>query len=249
MLFPTISIIIPTYNSALSLSETLESIINQTYPHFQIIIVDGKSNDGTLDIINQYNRYITQWISEKDHGIYDAMNKGIAMSKGDYLYFMGSDDIFYSPHVLEKIFTESNNLNYEVVYGNVIKKSKGIIYDGEFTLLKLKEKNICHQAIFTHRKVFLRIGNFNTRFKILADWDFNIRWFTNKKVSRKFVGVTVALYNDTAVSSGYFEKGFYEYKDKYLDKYLYSWYFLIFRKMLRFMRKTRTYLKKSVPFV
>jgi glycosyltransferase involved in cell wall biosynthesis len=246
---PIVSIIIPTYNAASTLEETFKSIISQTYSHYEILVIDGKSTDPTLDIVRKYDTHIKKWISEKDQGIYDAMNKGIEMAKGDYLYFMGSDDVFYSDRVLESLFMEAGNLNYEVVYGNVIKKSKGIVYDGEFNPLKLKEKNICHQAIFTHRRVFDKIGKFNTRYKILADWDFNIRWFTNKNISRRFVHLTIAVYNDISSSSGYFEEGFYKYKDELLDKYIYSWHFLMYKKILSFLRKTGAWLKKFVLFV
>jgi glycosyltransferase involved in cell wall biosynthesis len=240
---PVVSIVIPTYNSASTLQETLESIIAQTYPHWEIIIIDGKSIDHTLEIIKKYESHISQWLSEKDNGIYDAMNKGILMSKGDYLYFMGSDDIFYSNGVLERIFTESRYCDYEVIYGNVINKSTGDIYDGEFTVFKLKEKNICHQSIFTNRKLFESLGNFDIKYKALADWDFNLKWFTNIKVKKIFVPEIIALYNDLATSSGYFEQGFYKHKDEFLDRFIYPWYALLYKKTIKFLRNKLRVLK------
>jgi glycosyltransferase involved in cell wall biosynthesis len=215
---PLITIIIPTFNSASILENALQSAISQTYIHKEIVIIDGRSQDETLNIINRNKEHIAAWVSEKDEGIYEAMNKGILLSKGDYLYFMGSDDTFYSKDVLKLIFTDSSNCIYDLIYGNVINKSNGTLYDGEFNLEKLKEKNICHQAIFTRKKVFDLIGHFNTKYKALADWDFNIKCFANKKIKIKFSPLIIANYNDLGFSNAYFEKGFYQYKDNYIDQ-------------------------------
>src|SRR5690606_18219293 len=108
--------------------ETIESIINQTYKNVEILVLDNISKDATCNIVNEYvNKYPQIKLnSEKDKGVYDAMNKGINLSKGEFLYFMGSDDVFYSNTTLELIFSKEN-LNYDFIYGNVIfKKSKKI---------------------------------------------------------------------------------------------------------------------------
>src|SRR5689334_2190715 len=99
--FPTVSIIIPTYNSEVLLETALESILRQTYPYREIVIIDGGSTDRTVDVIKHYSRHVAYWVSEKDAGIYDAMNKGVEAATGDWLYFMGSDDQLYEADTLE----------------------------------------------------------------------------------------------------------------------------------------------------
>lgn len=112
---PLISIITVTYNTEKLLERTIRSIIEQTYPRIEYIIVDGKSKDGTLEIVKKYEQHISKWISEKDKGIYDAMNKGLALATGDYVLFMNSGDELFAPDTLEKVFASADDA--DVYYG------------------------------------------------------------------------------------------------------------------------------------
>src|ERR1700755_616928 len=94
---PTLSVITIVYNNVRDIERTMLSVLNQTYPNIEYIIVDGASNDGTLEVIKRYETRITKLISEKDEGIYDAMNKGLAIATGDYVVFMNSGDELYAP--------------------------------------------------------------------------------------------------------------------------------------------------------
>lgn len=199
-----ISIIIPTYNCAATLSRCLDSVLNQCYKNFEVIIVDGFSSDATMLIVNKYVKLNANivWVSEIDKGIYDAMNKGIKMAKGEWLYFLGSDDILLSNEVLNsmnKVFNQTKA--YDVIYGNVTSTKFQGIYDGEFTNDKIFLKNICHQAIFFKKEVFRKIGTFNLKYIVHADWDHNIRWFLSKKVKKKYVNIVCAEYSDGGFSS------------------------------------------------
>lgn len=100
---PLISIIIPTYNCENTFTIALKSVLSQDLEEKEIIIVDGGSSDGTLDLLNKYDQQIDYWISEPDNGIYDALNKGIDLANGEWLYFLGSDDKLYDNHVLTDI--------------------------------------------------------------------------------------------------------------------------------------------------
>ena len=188
MSIPFFSIIIPTYNSAKTLSACLESIVNQSFQNFELIIVDGVSADETISIVKHFKEINLniRWVSEKDDGIYDAMNKGVKMAKGEWLYFLGSDDRLSNLNVLQKVFF-LNKEEYNVVYGNarVIGNTNwakdGDVYDGKFDLHKLLQKNICHQAMFYHKKCFT--GNapfFKSEYKLCADWDFNFRCWAER---------------------------------------------------------------------
>jgi glycosyltransferase involved in cell wall biosynthesis len=181
------SIIVPTFDSGLSLSNCLTSIVNQTFTDYEVIIIDNNSKDNTLEIISDFSSKHNniRWISESDRGIYDAMNKGIKIAKGSWLYFMGSDDRFYNNSVLSQISDSIKLTPNKILYGNVLIDGdagwakNGQIYDGEFTLLKLIDRNISHQAIFYHKSVFKRQGGFNRKYEICADWDLNLRLWSS----------------------------------------------------------------------
>lgn len=198
---PFISIIIPTCNSDKTLCECLESILNQSFLDYEVIIVDGVSSDNTMPIVKHYANSFpnVHWISKRDKGIYDAMNKGARLAKGEWLYFMGSDDTIFSKDTLNEIKKELKD--FDVVYGNVLSTRFNGIYDGSFTKEKIYEKNICHQAIFFNKRVFKKIGEFNLRYSSHADWDHNLRWFLSGKIKRKYVDLIFANYADGGFSS------------------------------------------------
>src|SRR5579863_7406616 len=105
---PTLSVITIVYNNVRDIERTILSVLNQTYPHIEYIVVDGLSTDGTLEIIKRYKTKISKLISEKDEGIYDAMNKGLAVATGDYVVFMNSGDEFYEAETVSKVFAASS---------------------------------------------------------------------------------------------------------------------------------------------
>lgn len=203
MYSPLLSLIIPVFNSEKTINRTLNSILSQTFTNFEILIIDGASSDGTLKIIKDYGKKDNRirWRSEKDSGIYDAMNKGVKMSKGNWIYFLGSDDNLYDKNVLRNVFCTQHYENYDVIYGNVHSTRFGGLYDGEFNNEKILERNICHQAIFLKENVFEKVGNFNLKFKTQADWDHNIRWFFSRKIKYKYIDVIIANYADGGFSS------------------------------------------------
>lgn len=180
---PFISVIIPTYNSEGSLANALESVAQQTYAEWEMIVMDGLSKDNTTGILSAFaerNSKLT-WVSEKDEGIYDAINKGIRRSKGKWIYVLGSDDVLYDADTLRKIAEVLTASASDLVYGNVKVigdanwARDGALYDGEFPLEKLVQKNICQQAVFYRRSVFDRLGYFNPQYPVCADWDFALR--------------------------------------------------------------------------
>jgi len=193
-----ISIITPTYNAAKHLETCIQSIKQQSYFQWEHIIIDGGSSDGTLELIKKYPHL--KWISEPDAGIYDAMNKGIKLARGEWLYFLGADDVLYNSNVFENLKSHLSS-NVDVVYGNVSSTRWKGLYDGEFNSKKLVDKNICHQAIFFKKSVFDKIGLFDLRFKVYADWEHNWRWFFNPSITHKYAPLTIAEYADGGFSS------------------------------------------------
>jgi len=194
---PKISVITPTLNSEKTLEACILSVANQTYSNKEHLIIDGQSTDGTLSISKKHaaNYPQTKWVSEKDGGIYDAMNKGIDLSSGDWLYFLGSDDIFCSNTVLNDIFNRKKVSKFDVIYGNVKWGITEQLYDGPFSRLKLLQKNICHQAIFTRKNVFDRLGKFDIRYKVVADWVFNMQWYNRRDIRHCYIDIAIARHD------------------------------------------------------
>jgi glycosyltransferase involved in cell wall biosynthesis len=193
---PVFSIVVPTYNSGRTLSTVLDSILHQDFANFEVLIIDGASKDDTLLIAKQFNDPRIRVLSEPDSGAYNAMNKGIALAKGDWVYFLGSDDKLADNNVLRKVADAITMNTCELLYGNVKMVGEaswaenGAIYDGPFTIEKLVAKNICHQAIFYKKEVFAKLGLFKEEYKVCADWDFNHRCFAS--VRCQYVDIIVA---------------------------------------------------------
>ena len=196
---PFLSIIVPTFNSEVTIKKCLDSIISQSFSDFEVLIIDGISKDNTLSIVNKFNDPRIKIISESDKGIYDAMNKGITLGRGDWLYFLGSDDELYEREVLQKVYLfVERKRNYKIFYGNVLVcgdagwAKDGTIYDGSFSFSKLLNKNICHQSVFYKNCVFKKIGFYDIKYKINADWDFNLRCIAKYKF--QYINFIVAIF-------------------------------------------------------
>ena len=197
-MLPKISIITVVYNAVRTLEETILSVINQNFENYEYIIIDGGSTDGTVEIIKKNQDKITLWISESDGGIYEAMNKGVSLSRGEWIYFLGADDLFYNNFVLQNLSILMLDSS-KVYYGNVLFKNKNIIYDGAFNFFKIATRNICHQSILYCRQVFEEF-DYNLRYKIYADYDLNLKLFNHKKISFKHINLTIAIFNDNGLS-------------------------------------------------
>lgn len=192
-----ISVIIPTYNSADTIQACLDSVLSQSFTDYEIIIMDGMSEDNTLDIIRNYGDERIRVYSQKDKGVYDAMNKGIDAANGDWLYFLGSDDRLYDDMVFDNIVNYIERNVCDIVYGKAFFSKKNDFHKGLFEqedlLLRL---NVCHQAIFYKKFVFNRLGYYNLKFPINADWDFNIRCASTPDLKIDFIDLAIVIYND-----------------------------------------------------
>ena len=221
-----ISIVIPTFNSENTLSNTLKSICEQTFKSIEILIIDNCSTDNTLRIVADYQELyktiIFQIHSDADKGIYDAMNKGISLAQGDWIYFLGSDDTLYNNDVLEKIYQFTNSKSLDVIYGNVTSELFGGVYAGEFDYPMLMHKNICHQAIFFKKTVFKKIGNFKSKYPINADWEHNLRWFFNRRIKNQYIELIICNYGMMGISSKKKDEVFKTEKEKIILKYCWT---------------------------
>ncbi len=189
---PTITIITAVYNGGRYLEETIQSVIGQTYSNIEYIIIDGGSKDNTVDIIHKYNSQLHYWISEKDKGVYDAWNKGIAKAGGDWIVFLGADDILASNTIIEECVNDlaqaiKNGIRY--VYGKInllsFKGDKLLTTIGKPWPASKKKvfqyMSVTHCGAFHHKTLFSDYGSFNTDFKIAGDYEFTLREFSRGK--------------------------------------------------------------------
>lgn len=164
---PKISIIVAVKNCAISIEKTLTNILSQLYDNIELIVIDGVSIDGTVDIINKYKSKIAYFISEPDEGIPDAYNKGIRVASGDWIYFLNADDVFYSDTTLYDLFGGGQDYaKYDLVVGRVY-ATNGRIFSGTFSLPLLIRNTIHHQSIF-YRNSLLKIIPYSTTYKRYA---------------------------------------------------------------------------------
>lgn len=170
---PLISVITVVFNGVRHIEQTILSVINQSYKNIQYIIIDGGSDDGTLEIIKKYNNKIDYWLSENDEGIYDGMNKGLSKASGATIGILNADD-WYEPNLFENI-SKFTNLNNSVLYGGVNLIDKyGIStysYIPSDNLERLKKvMHLCHPATFIGQEVYKKIGVYDKSYKISADY-------------------------------------------------------------------------------
>lgn len=207
---PKLSIIIPTFNSGSHIERCLQSVGVQTFRDYEVILQDGASSDDTIRIASGFHDASPEMnlkiFSEKDEGPYDAMNKACRKASGEWLYFLGSDDELHDENVLRTVLDSPSVGTSDVIYGNVRMigdtswAKDGSVYDGSFDLRKLLSQNICHQAVF-YRATFARgIGQFDTRYTVCADWDFNMRCWSRTQF--KYVKMIVAKFYAGGFSVG-----------------------------------------------
>ena len=199
---PLVTVITVVYNSERFIEKTIKSVINQSYPNIEYIVIDGGSTDNTPKIIKKYESYITRWISEPDNGLYDAMNKASKFATGNYLWYLNSGDEIYNENILDDIFSKLDR-QPDVIYG----ETEIINYKGQslgmrrhsapsklnWRTLRFGMK-VCHQSILVKREL---IEEYNTTYEYSADFEWLIRVL--KKAND--------IYNSALILSKFMEGG------------------------------------------
>lgn len=174
-----ISIITINYNNRNGLQQTMDSVLQQTAVHeIEYNVIDGGSSDGSKELIQQYETKLNYWVSEPDNGVYDAMNKGIAKAKGEYLLFLNSGDYLYNQDVVAKCIAKMKN--DQLYYGQLqVTDSLGGAninsYSESLPFSFFVQGTLPHPATFIHRSLFAEVGLYNDSMEICADWEFFIR--------------------------------------------------------------------------
>jgi glycosyltransferase involved in cell wall biosynthesis len=199
-----ISIITINLNNKEGLERTVSSVIGQSYSDVEYIVIDGGSVDGSVDVIKQHQDKITKWISEKDTGIFNAMNKGLGMASGEYCLFLNSGDYIADAGIISKVF--SRDYSQDFMYGELIFDYG----DGRTEIQSRPEKidisflyndNIWHPATFIKRSLLQSVGGYNEKYKIAGDYDFFFNMIAGKKTNCLYLPYPIAVYDTKGISS------------------------------------------------
>jgi len=190
-----LSIVIVTYNASSTLQQCLDSIYLQRLKEIKIVVIDGASTDGTIELLKKNESKLSFWKSEKDSGIYDAMNKALKFVNTEWVYFLGADD-----ELLPDFSNFADQLKNKslIYYANVVYKGKK--HSGEVSAYRQAKLGLFHQSIIYPASVF-RKYKYNTKYKIAADYALNMQLYKDSEYQFKYSDYIIAKYNDTGVSS------------------------------------------------
>jgi len=190
-----VSIITVSYNAEKTIADTINSVINQSYKNIEYIIVDGLSSDSTINIVNSFNHEITKVISEKDRGLYDAMNKGIRESTGEVIGFINSDDFYANKKVVENVVQLFNESKIDGCYSDLCYvDSKNTSKISRYWKSDIEPEDSFssswvppHPTFFVKKIIYKKYGNFNIKFNYAADFDLMLRFMKVHKIKTKYV--------------------------------------------------------------
>lgn len=210
-----VSIITATYNSAKTIGLTLDSVVGQTYKEIEHIVIDGNSSDDTIEVVRSYP-HVAQVLSEPDKGIYDAMNKGLALATGDIIAILNSDDLFFDNNVVQKIVDRFQRDQCQVLYGNTIAGDMDAL--GNFTRVTrlvrpkaFKRRKFLfgwmpsHVSTYIHKDVYRKYGDFVDTFKIGADYELMLRFMFRHEVQSSYINEFCVKFRVGGISTSTFK--------------------------------------------
>lgn len=235
-----LSVIMVCLNSATTIRGALESVAAQTYRPIELVVVDGGSSDGTMKIVAEFRDIPGVRVSSPDQGIYDAMNHGVMLATGDWIYFLNSDDRFADENVVQYAMAAAASFPCDVLYGDVdcvyprrvVRKSHANV-----STSNIGYEGLCHQSIFARRDAFHRIGGFDLRYRIAADYDWVLRAF-RAGLRMHHIPVCVARYSMSGFSGTHGTDMVDEVRLVRV-RHLNFWQFWIARTLYRARRKMR----------
>jgi len=223
---PLFTIITVVYNAEKMLEGTIQSVLQQICTDYEYIIIDGKSSDGTTAIVHKYKSKIDKYISEPDGGIYDAMNKGLGIAEGNWVYFLNAGDRFANNSVLSTVAADSLYNEQAIVCGRVILKdnTKNTTLNQHYPRFRVANQNyrrlfasaFCHQALFIPREAYIKVGGFNLHFKTFSDFNSVVN-LLKKGYKVYYIDTVIAEYDINGGSANWkFAKRNYYEKEEML---------------------------------
>lgn len=199
-----ISIITINYNDAEGLSRTIESVLSQTSKEIEYIVIDGDSTDGSKEVLMKYSSEISYWVSEKDSGIYNAMNKGWRIATGEYCLFLNSGDYLYDKYVIEKMITFMEANNQDIIYGDLNmfddQKSRIRLFDEPVSLYYFYYSFLPHPASFIKKSLLEKLNGYRENYRVISDWIFFVEALVAQATLVK-INLTVSAFYNLGVSS------------------------------------------------
>ncbi|WP_031386700.1 glycosyltransferase family 2 protein [Desulfonatronum thiodismutans] len=205
--FLLLSIITVCLNESDRIEQTAQSIVNQTCQDFEWIVIDGGSTDGTLEVLEKYRDRMQVFLSEKDGGVYHAMNKGIDLARGEYCLFMNGGDKLYDEHALKNFFDFEEKA--DINYGGIVevRRSSVKIFKYAQPIMNAKDfwyrSTLPHQACFIRTNLFLSCGNYDTSYSLIADRDFFVRAFFNYNAKLQHMPFIVSFFYFDGLTAKY----------------------------------------------
>jgi len=218
------SLITVSYNSSQTIADTIESVLSQTYPNIEYIIVDGNSKDNTMDIVKSYESKFDgrlRWVSEPDKGLYDAMNKGVKMATGDVVGIINSDDFYHKNNIISQIVSAFDDKNVRAVIGDV-RFVKDDNQDKTIRYYSSKNFNIsrfrfgfmpAHPTFFTYKSNFEKYGYYKTDYQIAADYELLIRFLYKNRLFYKYLPLDFMKMRVGGVSTSSFKSNIISNKE------------------------------------
>lgn len=252
-----ISVITVCLNAQDTIQETLYSVASQSYKNIEHIIIDGSSKDKTLEVINSFERDNLKVVSEEDSGIYEAMNKGINMASGDYLFFLNANDKFIHNRVLEIFAQKALNLNKDLVYGTFLQNDNqtgdyGLKKQNNLNKFDLWKASPFQPTLFYKKELFEKFGLFSSEYKIASDYDWMLKVLLNHKLDLYYLDTLVTIFDLSGISNSEStlpkeEQSIVE--SLYFSKYeLFLFRFLNKKPQTRKLTRTKWFGKKfSIP--
>lgn len=191
------SVIIPCFNCGPKLRATIESVLSQREGLYELIVVDGGSTDGALDIVREFAGRL-RYVSGKDKGVYDAINKGVRMSRGKYVFILGAGDRLRDGVL--SLVADALPSEPSFVYGDAYLERHGVFMGGVMEKADFIKTNVCQQAVFYERTVFDLLGEFDLKYKVYADWEFNMKCFADTRLRKVYLGAVVADFEGWGIS-------------------------------------------------
>lgn len=199
-----LSIITVNLNNAIGLEKTVLSVLNQNFLDYEYLVVDGGSTDGSINVIRKHEDRLVYWVSEKDSGIYQAMNKGIRKASGEYCLFLNSGDKLAGSDTLKRVF--SVNRDEDIIYGDIVNVENGAVVDRKIYPDKITFKHfyydtLGHQATFIKRALFDDVGYYSEDYTFASDWEFFLKALFKKEHSYLHINECVCLFDTTGISN------------------------------------------------
>jgi glycosyltransferase involved in cell wall biosynthesis len=246
---PKLSIITVNLNNREGLERTIQSVVSQTFSDFEYIIIDGGSTDGSVEVIREYADRIDYWVSEPDKGIYNAMNKGIKLAKGEYLLFLNSGDWLADENVIGDFCDK--NFKDDIVSGNMMLWDNGVsilreaIQKEKLEFEHFYENHIPHPATFIRKKLFEIYGLYNENFKIVSDWEFFLNCLVINKCRYNNFERLISYFDMNGVSS---QQEYVILQEKEKENVLQSYLPLIYKSYKAMKEELRAWQSKESDY-